>query len=91
MELGERYLSNENSHNLHVTFTPQKRLTKSPIKNSHAHKKLTYFPGPYTTESSLKMKRQEDYSCARPIYLLKSKHVSRYLAARQCDLHINIL
>lgn len=91
MELGERYLSNENSHNFHDTFTPQKRLTKSPIKNSHTHKKLTYFPGPYSTESFLKVKRQEDYSYAWPICLLKSKHVSRNLAASPCDLHINIL
>lgn len=85
IELGERYF---NSHNLYSTLIPQNRLIKNPSKNSHTQK-LTYFPGPYPTESCLKMKRQENYSCGWPIYLVQSKHVSCYLAANECHVHIN--
>lgn len=44
-----RKVVNENSHNLHGTFTTQTGLSKAQVK-THTHKKLTYFPGPYTTE-----------------------------------------
>lgn len=55
MELGERYLMRQPRFIWYLHTTKQ-ALTKAQVK-THTHKKLTYFPEPYTTELRLKMKR----------------------------------
>lgn len=52
MELGERYLMRQPWFIWYLHTTKQ-ALSKAQVK-THTHKKLTYFPEPYTTELSLK-------------------------------------